>query len=121
MITSKWKILNMSVRPAVDNLSNVVSFVMYEFYLFDDEKNEKIVIRNGGQYLAVPVDSSNFIDFNNLTEEEVISWVKQDLGPNEVELLERMAQHKILQLQEVQYQPVTVFPWDASTSTVGGT
>jgi hypothetical protein len=76
MITEKITIRNLTVRPSVDNLVNVISAIHCVVELTDDELS-KTVRRPMIIFPSIRSDTE-FIDYLNVTEDDVISWIKAD-------------------------------------------
>lgn len=82
-----WKISNIEFLPEYNGAKNVVTSI-------------QIVVSGALEYSRkVGIDYSNvgqkeFIDFNNLTEDQLIQWAKNSLGDSGVCMCENMANLK---------------------------
>jgi len=73
-ITYTWKVVGLKKTNAA-NLSDVVVGTRWEKIGTDEDGNEGKF--NGATPFKVSdVDPNNFVDWNNLTEELVLSWIK---------------------------------------------
>jgi hypothetical protein len=84
-MTTSWNIIKLTCKTTDSNLSNVVYRVRWECKKQDTSGT--YVTEEGFCTLAQP-DPNNFIQFNNLTKAEVVSWVHSDLGQDYVNLVE---------------------------------
>lgn len=73
-ITYTWKVTGLTKTDA-DGLSGVVIGTRWEKKGTDELGNEG-AFSGATPFLASDVDPGNFIDFNNLTEDLVLSWIK---------------------------------------------
>jgi hypothetical protein len=86
--TYEWNVNTMCVAPSADGLTDVVKSVQW-----------KLRANNGTQFIEAfdsielgPPSSETFIQFNNLTQQEVISWVESKIDVNKIkqDLQERL-------------------------------
>tara|TARA_R100001463_G_scaffold22330_3_gene53527 strand:+ start:280 stop:639 length:360 start_codon:yes stop_codon:yes gene_type:complete len=73
-ITYTWKITAMKMAPALDGLSDVITNVQFEYKGTDSDSGFSHSFMG-----AIPIgkpESSNFVPLADLTENEVIEWVK---------------------------------------------
>jgi hypothetical protein len=112
MISWKWKIRALTLRPSLDALTNVVATVHWDIVIIEED-NTEIVVNSGYTYLTPPADGSQFVAYENLTEQECINWIKQVLGPVRTTEYESEAEHRVLLKQGVVAQNTTTFPWSA--------
>lgn len=81
MITIKWQVEQLSCYPQVDNYVDVVFSVSWRANGTDGTHNATAY----GEYAISPYDGSKpFIAFKDLTEEQVISWVQDLMGSEQV-------------------------------------
>jgi hypothetical protein len=113
-ITYTWEFTKFKAHQTLNGLNNVVYNIDYIYTGSDGEGHAAQVAGNVG--LGAP-DPSTFVEFDQLTESQVISMVENALTfalPNfQQTITDRIAQ---------QISPVTVElgkPWTVSTSTVG--
>lgn len=86
MINYTWNCKTVDVYPTKDNNANVVYNV---HYIVTGEDSETAVIGNiiGTEIL----DTSNitdFIPFDDLTNDQIVGWTKESLGSEKVEAIE---------------------------------
>lgn len=106
MIEFKFDVLEILVKPRIDDLSDVVVRVHWQLFAQDGELFGRVT---RGTVMSPP-SSDNFTDFTNLTEDQVLSWIKATVDWNEVE------QAALADLERVR-NPETVSknrPWDRS-------
>ena len=84
MITFTEKISHIEVTTK-DDLTNVVKKCRYTI---SGELNNKIATSFKEVVLDDP-EANDFVDFNELTEELVLSWVHDKIGLNDVEALKK--------------------------------
>jgi len=81
-ITYTIKIVKLNVIPSftVDTtvLNNVVSSVVFN-YTGTNSNNEKCTITIEAP-LTLPTSSENYVDFQKLSEEEVVSWINSTVN-----------------------------------------
>lgn len=116
MITWKWKVRALTLRPALNSLNNVVAVVHWATYFINDEdpnpEKREIQMRSGYTYLNPPPETPDaFIAYENLTEEDCLNWVKTILGPKIVAEYEAEGQHRVLLAQGVAAENTYSFPW----------
>lgn len=73
-MTYKWEIEDLIKKPSIDGLSEVVTHVPFACTGIDDATANEYTYYH---LIKLPSPASDsFIEFNSLTEEQVISWVK---------------------------------------------
>lgn len=83
-----YKIENMdTLKETVNGCSNVVINVYFKVEAFDIDTGASCFYKNNAN-LSVPKSNINFIPFNNLTEENVITFVKESLGNTAIDTIE---------------------------------
>tara|TARA_R110000737_G_scaffold136991_1_gene167851 strand:+ start:462 stop:809 length:348 start_codon:yes stop_codon:yes gene_type:complete len=92
MITYKWTCDSVNCSPEIDGLQNVILNVVWKLEGVCDEVKD-----NGDNYSSdisgiqeMPAikDTSNFIEFETLTSEQVLSWVKAGIGEQVIKSME---------------------------------
>jgi len=81
-ISKVWKIEGFYVRPIFDEMENVVSEIQWSLTVQQTDNSDSIIGRtmcNGYVALGEPT-SDNFISSENLTKEQLLTWVKSSLG-----------------------------------------
>ena len=77
-INHKWKITRMDVWKEFQEHQDVVCNIMFALETSDDVYPENLMTQNGA--VGVPFNPSNpVIPFNELTEEQVLQWVFDEL------------------------------------------
>lgn len=69
-VTYEWKISSLDVHPSLDGLQNVVASVHWRLVASDGVN----IFENYGQVHLEPPDPSVFIDYGQLTQEQVLEW-----------------------------------------------
>lgn len=80
-----WNIENLNVYLNYNNLTDVVYKVNYSVSKTDNNGNAETIFKTSD------IDISNldsFIDFEDLTNEIVLGWIKADLGESGITALE---------------------------------
>jgi hypothetical protein len=91
----QWNFSAFEVKPQDNNLKNVVVTVYYELAV-QDQGYSKVV--NGQAILSAP-EPSNYVEFNNLTSNQVQQWVEVALGENQLQQIKTKLADEIKQLQ----------------------
>ena len=109
-ITYNWKILEMTTNPSIDGLMNVVTSTTWsaEVENTDNSNSEMVNIitcATGGKVSFNKPNSNDFIEYTNLTEQEVLNWIWNN-GVNK-ELIEKELLNKITPNQ----QQILTNPW----------
>lgn len=91
-ITYNWKILQMTTNPSLNGLQNVVTSVVWsaEAENTDDSNPELLNVVTaalGGTVKFTNSNSTNFIEYQNLTEQDVLEWIwDKDVNKESVEI-----------------------------------
>lgn len=106
--TYTWKITNLNSKTIGDR-NNVV----YEAF-FNCSKTDSV---NGLPFLAVEnskvefkFDENNFIEYSDLTEEQVLDWIKNTIGNKRVLGLQESVDKQISNAKE-KYEKTSGLPW----------
>lgn len=112
-ITYTWSIRGILKAPSLNGLNDVITSIMFNYTGVSDEvdaEGNPYTHTFNGQVPASPPpeDVSEFIDFSELTEEQVISWA-QDRHPveNMNSVIERAIEEKKSPKESVEEN----FPW----------
>jgi len=73
-LTYTWKLKALK-KTGVANLSNVIIGTQWELKGTDADENFGF-FHGATPFRAEEVDPNNFIDYNNLTEETILGWIK---------------------------------------------
>lgn len=82
-ITYSWKITELIKTPLLNGLEDVITSIKFDYIGISDQigKDEEFTSSIfKGAIPALPPDNENFKPLSDLTEEEVINWVK-DIHP----------------------------------------
>lgn len=74
--TYTWEVTNLESFETINELTNVVSVIHWTLQA-DDGVNSTAI--NGTVNLDAP-EANTFVNYNDLTQEQVIGWVKTKLG-----------------------------------------
>lgn len=72
-INYEWKIVNVIKKQQVENMSNVIIRVVYEYKGTDQDSGQSYTML-GGLDLDPPT-STNFTQIKNITKDQMISWL----------------------------------------------
>jgi hypothetical protein len=96
-ITKTWTIEGVTVLTNLFELQNVIRTINWKLTVQNDGGNStppQIVYVNGSVTLALP-EQTTFVPYETLTEEQMISWVKEELGSKAI-AHERQAEDHVL-------------------------
>ena len=111
-ITQTWKINRIAVRSSIENLTDIVSEVQWE--IVTEEPNISRHVANGLSFFGKP-DPASFTEYNSLTEEQVLEWVKTQLGATELLRITTIGYDYVAnQLTTIEDRGL---PWASTTST----
>lgn len=106
-----WKVEQLDCTPSANGMTNVVRIVHWRVNATDGNNHFTSVY--GTQGLESP-DPSSFIQYANLTSNQVITWVQDAMGANAVSQLYSDLDSAIYNL--INPQSVSpVLPWAANT------
>lgn len=77
----QWQVTKMAVEPEHDSLKNVV--VLAEWKLTSTSEDGKSVQRIGAE--SFEIEQENFIQFEKLTEQDVLNWIFKNVNKNSIE------------------------------------
>lgn len=77
-IKYSWRIENF-LKKNTDNLENVIYSISWTYTALDLTKNMPTSISSNIS-LEIPVSSENFIPYEQLTESQVINWIKENVN-----------------------------------------
>lgn len=97
-ITTKWNVEKILVRPEIDGHENVVSTVYWRLGAIDEYGNSLLEIVNSSK-LDIPTPRSPIVQYEALTETQLLDWVHTTLGSTEVANLERNIKSNALEHQ----------------------
>lgn len=111
MLTYDWKIRGLTLRPQIGNTYDVISEIHWSMIIKENDV-EVLDIKSGFVKLVPPLNGQEFINYDTLTKETIVSWLKDALGTTEVTQIEANAQHIILARNGVETKNITTFPWN---------
>tara|TARA_B110000285_G_C14852721_1_gene480718 strand:+ start:354 stop:698 length:345 start_codon:yes stop_codon:yes gene_type:complete len=91
----------------IENFVNFISYVTWRITATDEDENIGYTEAVFGFKIE---DTSNFIDFNNLTENEVVGWVESRLGENGIAHFKELAVKNINKNNSIVSEEV-IAPW----------
>jgi hypothetical protein len=107
-ITWTWKITNLLTLPTLEGQSNVVVNVEWNFIGANDVNTAIIAGKTPVKY----VKDNPFIDFEYLTEAQVINWVKEILSDAGINSLKQALQSQIDSIENVSNaESAQPLPW----------
>lgn len=74
--TITWNILTMDVKKTQDDLTDIITTAHWECRAEDE--NGVSIRRIGAEYIGEPT-ANNFTEFNSVTKDQVIQWVKNSM------------------------------------------
>lgn len=106
MINVSWTVDSIEVKPVVGSHENVVYNVQWRVIA----REEHHVASSYGSVNLAFSEEDPFIPYEDLTEEQVINWVKQTLGPETVQSIENSA---TAELEKIKNPPTIMkpLPW----------
>ena len=96
-ITKTWEIEGVNVLSNLFQLQNVVRSIQWKLTVQNDGENltpPQIAEIHGGVTLSLP-DQNSFLSFETLTQEQMIAWVKNELG-DQVKKYEKDAEQHVI-------------------------
>lgn len=105
-IIKKWNITSLEYKEQLFDLNQVVSCAHWKLSATDGTNSHDV-------FGSVPMpgpQGDTFIPFENLTEQQVIDWVKEQLGEAQVATYEAEVESAVAEMQN---PPVTApsLPW----------
>lgn len=108
MTNYEWKVRQIEVVNQ-DSLEGVVVTVCFDF----NANENGLVGFFQGDVRVFPPNPAAFTKLDDLTENQVIGWVKDALGPDRVAAYEQRLQQQI-NSQKTPQPKVVPLPWDAA-------
>lgn len=103
----QWKIENMELKPSVDSLNDVVCTAHWRVY---GREEDLVTSVYGSVSFNTNIEPENFLPYEELTEQQVVGWVKDYMGTEHVEALETALAS---QIENLKNPPVVTkpLPW----------
>lgn len=102
-----WSVIGLTVTPQKDTLSDVISAAMFKITGSDGTHTASAVCQQDFNF-----DANGFVDFNNVAESQVISWIQKEMGTDRLNQLKNNIQSQIdtlsLPASEIVLKPL---PW----------
>jgi len=103
-LSYEWKITAMKKAPSLDELSDVITHINFEYKGTDADSGEEAVF-NGACPIGAP-DSENFTALGDLTEADVIEWAKANHPTDHMnEVIEKAISEKVTPKNEKAEMP----------------
>jgi hypothetical protein len=90
-----WKIEQLNCKPSFDGKTNVVEAIHWRLNGIDGDYATSVYGSQGVNYEA----GSPFIDYDSLTEEVVVQWLKDALGAEQVATYETNVETQLATLK----------------------
>jgi hypothetical protein len=81
-ITYRWDIVSVSCVPSANSLKNVVSEIHWQLFANDETNTANVY----GAVGVEGVDPDNFINYEDLTKEQIIEWAELAIGEDKIEI-----------------------------------
>ena len=98
-MAAKWSIRELEYEISKDDKSNVITSVHWNCTDSKEvTKDGEKVTYNGGIYDVTGLDTSDlssFVEYSDLDEDTVVSWVKAKLGDDKVQSVENQIESQI--------------------------
>lgn len=108
MITYTWNILKMDVLPQIDGYTDVVVTAEWSLTGVDGEYSGAV---SAWQQFNLP-QGEGFTPYNQLTEQQVIGWVQEKIGQEDISLYEKSVASVIQNKKTPPPQPEPMpLPW----------
>jgi hypothetical protein len=105
-----WKLVSLKKTNAA-NLSNVVVGTRWDCTGTDEEGNSG-VFNGATKFSPTAIDPNNFVDWNNLTEETVLSWIQDVLNRGGMDHVQAQIQKQIdTKKNVIEEVSANSFPW----------
>lgn len=102
-----WKIDSLETKPTVGDFQDVVYTAHWRVYGTEDVHTASVY---GSMTLTFDPNTSNFVPYEQLTEEVIVGWVKDAMGSSQVQSIEDNLQS---QIDNLKHPPVVTksLPW----------
>jgi hypothetical protein len=108
MISYQWTIKAMSVMPVLEGQTDVVVSAQWNILGQDQGASYNL---SGWQNFTLE-QGEGFVPYNQLTEAQVVQWVKDTLGENGVASMEAAVQGSLDAINNPPVEPViATLPW----------
>lgn len=89
------------------------NYVVNVFWSISGSDGKNTVTSHGNTKLPVQESNKNFIPYDQLTEAQVVTWIKQEVGQEEVALLQSNLDDRLNSINNQTSVPeATPLPWD---------
>lgn len=106
MITYTWNIAQLDCAPSENGLTNVVK-VIYWTYTAQETDGDQLVSSCNNYYPLTPPAPEQFVDFETLTEDQVIGWLENIL---DMSILQNNLADQIIAQRNPPIRPLPL-PW----------
>ncbi len=108
MPTYTWSIKAMSVMPVLEGETDVVVSAQWDILGEDQGYSYNLA---GWEQFTLP-ETKDFVPYDQLTQEQVIGWVKNTMGENQVANLEAAVDGSLKAMMSPPIQPIIpALPW----------
>lgn len=108
MTTYTWTIKQMSVMPVLEGQTDVVVSAQWNILGVDQDASYNL---SGWQQFTLK-QGEGFVPYNQLTEAQVLQWVKDTMGENQVSNLQDAVQGSLDAINNPPVEPVIAsLPW----------
>jgi len=85
-----WSVIGLTVAPQKDSLTDVISEAMFKITGSDGAYTASAVCQQNFNF-----DPNGFVEFNNVTESQVINWIQKEMGTDKLNQLKNNIQSQI--------------------------
>lgn len=118
MVNYIWIITKLDTRPTVNNLINVVSGAHWTLTGTKEYEGTTYAANMSGVTSFSDPDSNNFIDYSQITFENIVQWLEQSIGEEPLATLKNDLEMSIDNtIQQILY-PTYInlpLPWETQT------
>lgn len=108
MIAYTWNIVSLAKRDFPElNLSNVVVSVTWKKTGTDESGRSYSYVCESPVH--PPINSSKFIDLDDISEEQLIEWAMTSLDDSAISAIDTIIEREI---EKMELPPVEVVPWE---------
>jgi len=75
----RWGIQDLKIAKSADGLTNVITKIDYRRSLKQIVNNVEYEVHYFGSFKLVPADPQNFTEYQNLTQEQIFTWLDEIL------------------------------------------
>lgn len=110
MVNYTWKIDKLEVLP-IDEEHNLTNVVKTAFYTVEATSGNGTICSASNCATIFYSEGSDYTDFNDLTEQEVVVWVKNFLGEDGISSIEEFLAKEIERKEDPKTIQTPPLPW----------